>query len=181
VNLGVYGSSPTCGQLDVDFGNGPTLWRNAEGRLLGAATQKSGWLHVFDAVTMERVWDRQLFVSLSFLGGNIGRIATDGETLYVPFNPGVVYALDADDGTERWRANLTGVPMKGGNVALANGVVYYVDEPALKAWDATTGEQLWASPFTPSASIGSGVAIAGNHVVANHYGRIAAYRLGSGS
>ena len=35
--------------------------------------------------------------------------------------------------------------MKGGNVALANGVVYYVDEPALKAWDAATGEQLWTS------------------------------------
>ena len=181
VNLGVYGSSPACGQLDVDFGNGPTLWRNAEGRLLGAATQKSGWLHVFDAETMERVWDRQLFVSLSFLGGNIGRIATDGETLYVPFNPGVVYALDADDGTERWRATLTGVPMKGGNVALANGVVYYVDEPGVKAWDAATGEQLWASPFTPGASIGSGVAIAGNRVVVNHYGQIAAYRMGSGS
>lgn len=178
VNAGVYGSSPLCGQLDVDFGVGPTLWRTAEGRLLGAATQKSGWLHVFDAATMELVWDRQLFVSLSFLGGNIGRIATDGETLYVPANPGVIYALDGDDGTERWRALLTGVPMKGGNVALANGVVYYVDEPAAKAWDASTGEQLWTSPFTPSASIGSGIAVAGNHVVVNHYGRIAAYRLG---
>ncbi|HJR18236.1 MAG TPA: PQQ-binding-like beta-propeller repeat protein [Actinomycetota bacterium] len=178
VNLGTYGSSPLCGQLDVDFGVGPTLWRNAEGRLLGAATQKSGWLHVFDAATMERVWDRQLFISLSFLGGNIGRIATDGETIYVVANPGVIYALDGDDGTERWQALLTGVPMKGGNVALANGVVYYVDEPAAKAFDALTGEQLWTSPFTPAASIGSGIAVAGHHVVANHYGRIAAYRLG---
>ena len=67
---------------------------------------------------------------MSFLGGNLARIATDGETLYVAANPGVLYALDADDGTERWRAELTGVPMKGGNVALANGVVYYIDEPA---------------------------------------------------
>ncbi|MGH2793552.1 MAG: PQQ-binding-like beta-propeller repeat protein [Actinomycetota bacterium] len=179
VNLGTYGSSPLCGQLDVDFGVGPTLWRNAEGRLLGAATQKSGWLHIFDAETMERVWDRQLFVTMSFLGGNIGRIATDGEALYVVANPGVIYALDADDGTERWHALLTGVPMKGGNVALANGVVYYVDEPAAKAFDALTGEQLWTSPFTPAASIGSGIAVAGHHVVANHFGRIAAYRLGS--
>ena len=181
VNLGVYGSSPACGQLDVDFGVGPTLWRNAEGRLLGAATQKSGWLHVFDAETMQRVWDRRVFESLSFLGGNIGRIATDGETLYVPANPGVVYALDADDGTEIWKTVLTGLPMKGGNVALANGVVYYVDEPAAKAWDARTGEQVWMSPLTPAGSIGSGIAIAGHHVVVNHYGRIAAYRLRSQS
>ena len=178
VNLGTYGSSPTCGQLDVDFGVGPTLWRNAEGRLFGAATQKSGWLHVFDAETMEPAWAKQVFVSLSFLGGNIARIATDGETLYVVANPGVLYALDADDGTERWNVLLTGLPMKGGNVALANGVVYYVDEPAVKAWDALTGRQLWMAPF-PAGSIGSGVAVAGHHVVVNHYGRIAAYRLGS--
>ena len=67
-------------------------------------------------------------------------------------------------------APLTGVPMKGGNVALANGVVYYVDEPAAKAFDAATGELLWMSAPTPGASIGSGIAVAGHHVVANHYG-----------
>ncbi|HEX9681727.1 MAG TPA: PQQ-binding-like beta-propeller repeat protein [Acidimicrobiales bacterium] len=179
VNAGIYGSSPTCGQLDVDFGSGPTLWRDASGRLLGAATQKSGWLHVFDAETMTRVWDRQLFVTTSFAGGNIGRIATDGQTLYVAANPGILHAFDAEDGTARWRAPLTGLPMKGGNVALANGVVYYVDEPAVKAWDAATGDALWISPVTPAASIGSGVAVAGHHVVVNHFGTIAAYRLPS--
>ncbi|MEY2476350.1 MAG: hypothetical protein QOG87_1665 [Actinomycetota bacterium] len=181
VNGRVYGSSPACGQLDVDFGVGPTLWRTADGRLLGAATQKSGWLHVFDAETMQREWDRQLFVSMSFLGGNIARIATDGETLYVAANPGVLYALDADDGTERWRAPLTGIPTKGGNVGLANGVVFYVDEPGAKAFDAATGEQRWTSPLTPGATIGSGVAVAGHHVVVNHYGRIGAYRLAPAS
>jgi polyvinyl alcohol dehydrogenase (cytochrome) len=177
VDAGIYGSSPTCGQLDVDFGVGPTLWRDAAGRLLGAATQKSGWLHVFDAETMAPVWSRQLFVSLSFLGGNLARIATDGETLFVAANPGVLYAFDADDGTEQWRTPLTGAPTKGGNVALANGVVFYVDEPAAKAFDAVTGELLWQSALTPGATIGSGIAVAGHHVVANHFGRIAAYRL----
>jgi outer membrane protein assembly factor BamB len=126
---------------------------------------------------MERVWDKQLFVTTSFAGGNFGRIATDGETLYVAANPGILHALDADDGTAEWQAPLTGVPMKGGNVALANGVVYYTDEPAAKAWDAATGELLWLSPVQPAATIGSGVAIAGHHVVVNHYGTIAAYRL----
>jgi outer membrane protein assembly factor BamB len=126
---------------------------------------------------MTRVWDRQLFVTTSFAGGNFGRIATDGETLYVAANPGVLHALDADDGTERWHATLTGLPTKGGNVALANGVVYYVDEPAVKAWDAATGEALWMSAPTPAATIGSGVAVAGHHLVVNHYGTIAAYRL----
>jgi polyvinyl alcohol dehydrogenase (cytochrome) len=182
VNGTVYGSSPTCGQLDVDFGVGPTLWRDKAGTLLGAATQKSGWIHVFNAETMEKVASRQLWVSMSFLGGNLARIATDGEQLYVAANPGVLYAFDANDFTggdlsETWKTPLTGLPMKGGNVALANGVVYYVDEPGLKAFDARNGDQLWMSEITPGSSIGSGVAIAGHHVIANHYGVIAAYRL----
>jgi outer membrane protein assembly factor BamB/type 1 glutamine amidotransferase len=178
VDAGIYGSSPLCGQLDVDFGVGPTLWRNAEGRLLGAATQKSGWLHVFDGETMEPVYTRQMFVTMSFLGGNFARIATDGDTLYVAANPGVLYAIDANDFSERWATPIgPGVPMKGGNVALANGVVYYVNEDSLRAFDATDGTLLWNSAPAPGASIGSSVAVAGNHVLANHYGTIAAYRL----
>lgn len=177
VNGGIYGGSPTCGQTDIDIGIGPTLWRSPTGRLMGAVTQKSGWLHVFYADTMTKAWDKQLFVSLGPAGGNIARIATDGKTLYVVSNPGVLHAFDAMTGVERWQAPLTGVPTKGGNVALANGVVYYVDEPALKAWDAATGQLLFVGPPEPSASIGSGVAVAGHLVVANHYGKIAAYRL----
>ena len=177
VNGGVYGSSPTCGQLDVDFGVGPTLFRVDDGRLLGAATQKSGVLHVFDASTMEPVWTKQVFVGLSFLGGNLARIATDGSTIYVAHNPGVLSAFDGASGELVWETRLTGLPMKGGNVALANGVLYYVDEPGLKAFDAASGQQLWMSEVTPGASIGSGVAVAGHHVVANHYGTIAAHRL----
>jgi len=177
VNGGIYGGSPTCGQTDVDIGVGPTLWRNADGRLMGAALQKSGWLHAFYADTMTMAWERQVFVSLGPLGGELTRIATDGKTLYVAANPGVLYALNASDGSVIWQTPLTGVPTKGGNVALANGVVYYVDEPALKAFDARSGQLLWMSPITPAASIGSGVAVAGHSLVANHYGVIAAYRL----
>jgi len=177
VNGGIYGGSPTCGQTDVDIGVGPTLWRNASGRLMGAALQKSGWLHAFYADTMTTAWNKQMFVSLGPAGGELTRIATDGKTLYVVGNPGVLYALNGADGRVIWQTPLTGVPTKGGNVALANGVLYYVDEPALKAFDAKTGQMLWMSPVEPSASIGSAVAVAGHSVVANHYGVIAAYRL----
>ena len=180
VNAGVYGASPTCGQTDIDIGVGPTLWRNAQGRLMGAATQKSGALHVFYADTMTKAWDKQLFVSMGPLGGNIARIATDGKLLYVAANPGVLYALDANNGRELWRTPLTPVPapMMGGNVALANGVVYYVDSLNARAWNAKSGLPLWVGTPTPGATIGSGIAIAGHYVVANHFGQIAAYRLG---
>ena len=179
-NAGMYGSSPTCGQIDVDFGVGPTLWRDAKGRLLGAATQKSGFLHVFDAGTMKPVWTKQLFVTLSFVGGNIGRIATDGKTLYVVANPGVLYALDAATGATRWQLPLGGVTPKGGNVVLANGIVYYVDDFRARGYDAANGSVLWESPVVPGSSIGSAAAVAGNHFVANHYGVVTVYRLQDG-
>lgn len=179
VNAGVYGSSPTCGQLDLDFGVGPTLWRDGD-RLLGAATQKSGVLHIFDATTMEWVASKQLWPPMSFLGGNLARIAADPstQTIYVAANPGVLRAYDSRTFDEKWSQPLTGLPMKGGNVALANGVVYYVDEPGLKAFDAADGTPIPILGATqPASSIGSGVAIAGGYVVANHYGVIAAYKV----
>jgi outer membrane protein assembly factor BamB len=176
-NAGTYGASPTCGQIDVDFGNGPSLWRDPKGRLMGAATQKSGVLHVFYGDTMKPAWSKQLFPTMSFLGGMIGRTATDGRTLYVPANPGVVYALDAVTGAERWKAVLPGVPMTGGNVALANGVAYYVTEQGTVALDTADGSQLWSAPFSPGAKIYSGAAVAGHRVVVNDHGSIQVFRL----
>ncbi|MBK5306600.1 MAG: PQQ-binding-like beta-propeller repeat protein [Frankiaceae bacterium] len=176
-NGGTYGASPTCGQIDVDFGNGPSLWRNPQGRLMGAATQKSGVLHVFYGDTMKPAWSRQLFPTMSFLGGMIGRTATDGRTLYVPANPGVIYALDAVTGAERWKAVLPGVPMTGGNVALANGVAYYVTEQGAVALDAADGTQLWSAPFSQGAKIYSGAAVAGHRLVVNDMGSIQVFRL----
>jgi outer membrane protein assembly factor BamB len=182
VNTGTYGGSPTCGQIDVDFGVGPTLWRNSTGRLMGAATQKSGYLHVFYADTMKRAWSKQLFVTLSFLGGMIARIATDGRTLYVVANPGVLYAFDAETGETRWQVPLASpIPMEGGNVVLANGVLYYVGDGQAHAYDARYGSVLWDSPVIPGASIGSAGAVAGHHYVANHYGTVVGYRLPGGS
>jgi polyvinyl alcohol dehydrogenase (cytochrome) len=177
-NAGTYGGSPTCGQIDVDFGVGPTLWRNSKGRLMGAATQKSGWLHVFYGDTMKSAWRKQLFVTLSFAGGNLTRSATDGRTLYVVANPGVMYAFNAQTGAVKWQVPLVSpIPMEGGNITLANGVLYFVGDGQAHAYDARDGSSLWDSPFIPGASIGSAGVLAGHHYVANHYGTVVGYRL----
>jgi len=177
----IYGSSPTCGQLDVDFGMGPTLFTGANGDRYAAAAQKSGVLHVIDTTTMKPVWTKQLWPSMSFLGGNLARIAADGSTIYVAGNPGILHAYDGITGDEKWSVPLTGTPMKGGNVALANGVVYYVDDAVLKAFDAADGTPLFVSEPMPGSSIGSAVSVAEHTVLANHYGTVAAYRLPTGS
>jgi polyvinyl alcohol dehydrogenase (cytochrome) len=177
-NTGTYGGSPTCGQIDVDFGVGPTLWRNSHGRLMGAATQKSGYLHVFYGDTMKEAWSKQLFPTLSFLGGMIARSATDGRTLYVVANPGILYAFNAETGDVRWQVPLVSpIPMEGGNVVLSNGVLFYVGDGQAHAYDAKDGSVLWDSSLVPGASIGSASALAGHVYVANQYGTLVAYRL----
>ena len=40
---------------------------------------------------------------------------------------------------------MAGTPMKGGNVVLANDVVYYTDDMFARAYDAATGAVLWQS------------------------------------
>jgi polyvinyl alcohol dehydrogenase (cytochrome) len=186
VNTGIYGGSPTCGQTDVDFGTGPTLWHDTNGNLMAAILQKSGVLHVINADTMTKAWDNQLGTDsiLTATGGNLTRIATDGTTLYVAANPGILHALNATDGHEIWKAKLTFIPVVGGNVALANGVVYYYDNTGPRAWDAATGAALWPStsnpthnPPHPGDTSGSGIAVAGNRVVANCGGLICVYKL----
>jgi outer membrane protein assembly factor BamB len=189
VNLVTYGSSPTCGQLDVDFGVGPTLWKDADGNTYGAAPQKSGEFHVFNADTMEGVWRKQTFVTMANLNGGLGRAATDGETVYAVVNPGSIVAYDGNTGTEKWTAPVgLPIPQTGGNAALANGVLYWVSGTGLTliALDAQTGTKLFesvpaaGSPSSPFGSLASSVVVAGNTVVANHGGIIAAYRLGEG-
>ena len=116
------------------------------GRLLGAATQKSGWLHVFDAETMTRRLGppavRDDVVPRRQHRPHRDR-RRDALRRRQPRRPVRVRRRRRHRAVAARRS--PGVPMKGGNVALANGVVYYVDEPALKAWDAATGEQLWMS------------------------------------
>jgi len=178
-NLGPYGGAPTCGQTDVDFGDGPTLWRNGNGELMLAILQKSGMIHALYADTMEKAWEVQLGESsvLTATGGNFARSATDGRRVYVAANPGVLWALDAEDGHVVWATPLL-FPIQGGNVALANGVVYHVDTTTIRAWDAETGSPLWEGTSlqgcdnTPSA-----VTIARHHVLANCAGIITAYAM----
>jgi outer membrane protein assembly factor BamB len=87
--------------------------------------------------------------------------------------PGVLWAIDAATGAVRWQTP-TPEEVSGGNVALANGVVYYVGMTGLQAFDAATGTPLWVAavqggpnPMNAAGfeNPGDGVAIAGHHLV----------------
>jgi polyvinyl alcohol dehydrogenase (cytochrome) len=174
-----------CGQTDVDFGNGPTLWRDDGGALHVAILQKTGILRVFDA-DLHLEWEvtAGTDATLSNTNGNISRMATDGSTLFVASNPGMLQAIDIATHEVKWsQPNLESHGGAAGNVLLANGVVYRTYGDNVYAWDADTGAQLWQAylalqdPTPDTGSLGASVTLAGHRLLANLSGNITAFAL----
>lgn len=93
--------------LDFDLGAVPNLF-TANGRKLVGIGQKTGVYHVFDALTGEIVWQREL--GLPIANGGDGGIqwgaSYDGEKLYVATymaRPGTLFALNPADGAIVWQ------------------------------------------------------------------------------
>jgi polyvinyl alcohol dehydrogenase (cytochrome) len=132
---------PACGQLDLDFGAAPNLFRDSEGHLLVGDLQKSGVYHVAHAGTMRPAW--------TALGGtscqacNAASTAFDGRSIIGVFTPGgTMDAISRDDGAIAWRAPI-GDGLHYQATSTAAGVAYTLDGNGfLDAFDAATGEPL---------------------------------------
>jgi outer membrane protein assembly factor BamB/plastocyanin len=137
-----------CGQIDQDFGASPNLFRDASGRELVGAGQKSGVYHVFDAKTMKPVWQTITGIPTS-VGGIVGSTAIDGESIYGPDTvPGYVWSLSQSNGAMRWIGPIADGAHWGPPVTYANGVVYSVDFSGfLDAFDARNGVLLNKRPL----------------------------------
>ena len=162
----------SCGDIDLDFGASPNLFRGAGGRKLVGAGQKSGVYHVFDAKTMEPVWT-QIVGPPGAFGGVVGSTAHDGNSVYGPITvPGYVWSIAAGDGRHRWVGPVADGMHWGPPVAVANGVVYTVDFSGfLDAFDARTGALLAKRPLAMGGGgavspTWAGVSIARNTVFA---------------
>ena len=163
-----------CGDIDLDFGSSPNLFRDASGRKLVGAGQKSGVYHVFDAKTMKPVWS-QIVGPPGALGGIVGSTAYDDGSVYGPITvPGYLWSLSADDdGAHRWVAPVADGAHWGPPVAVANGVVYTVDLTGfLDAFDARSGALLAKRPLalggtsSPTSLSWGGVSIARHTIYA---------------
>jgi polyvinyl alcohol dehydrogenase (cytochrome) len=161
-----------CGDVDVDFAAAPNLVRGEDGRLLVAASQKSGTFHAVDADTMEGVWTTTFGVAQPF--GGVAA-AYDGRSLYgAAAPPGHAFSLDAATGERGWVAPIIDGAHYGHPMSSANGVVYTVDVKGfLDAYDAESGAVLLHYPMSlatlpsgqPALTFG-GVSIARNTVFA---------------
>lgn len=176
-------SSVPCLQQDVDFGNSPTLWYSADGKLMVSQLQKFGVMHTVRASDMRLVWQSGPIgtdSTLTLTGGNHGNAATDGKTLFTMTNPGALEALDAATGSLKWVVPLV-EPIASKNVVHANGVVFASDYAGVHAFAAGTGQRLWDSVRT-GAALNCGnesdmLSLAHGTLLANCGGTVVAFRL----
>ena len=164
----------SCGDIDLDFGASPNLWKGPDGRKMVGAGQKSGVYHAFDAKTMEGRWT-QVVGPPTAVGGIVGSTAHDGNAVFGPVTvPGHLWSLNADAGSHRWFAPVGDGAHWGNPVSVANGVVYTLDlQGNLVAYDARTGVLLnkrhlaVGGTRSPQSLSWGGVAIARTTIYAN--------------
>ena len=85
---------------------------------------------------VERVWHKSLH------GGIYSTPVTDGNSLFIGDDVGVMYALDLKSGKTRWQFN-TGMRIVG-SPAVSNGVVVFGSANyTIYGLDAKTGKELW--------------------------------------
>jgi polyvinyl alcohol dehydrogenase (cytochrome) len=163
----------SCGDTDLDFGASPNLFRDASGRKLVGAGQKSGVYHVFDAKTMKPVW-KQVTGMPTSVGGIVGSTAVDANGIYGPDTvPGYVWSISRTTGAPRWVGPIADGLHWGPPVAVANGIVYSVDfQGFLDAFDERNGIQLLKRPLVlggggPFGISWGGVSIARNTIFAS--------------
>lgn len=168
----VFVAGVECGNLDLDFGASPNIFRASDGRKLVGAGQKSGIYHAVDPDTMEPVWTSLVGVP-SAVGGIVGTAAVDEWGIHGPHTlGGYLWSIEPDDGSLDWVAPLGDAVHWGNPVTTANGIAYTVDlKGFLSAYDAGTGVPILQRPLSvgsetwtdPPLSWG-GVSVARNSV-----------------
>jgi polyvinyl alcohol dehydrogenase (cytochrome) len=142
-----------CGDLDLDFGASPNLFKDGSGNTLVGAGQKSGVYHVAKADTMDPVWS-SIVGPPSAVGGIVGSTAFDGSNIFGPITVGgYLWSVQKADGLPRWLSPVADGAHWGNAVSSANGVIYTVDlKGFLNAYESRTGAPLLHRPMAVGAT-----------------------------
>ncbi len=177
---------PACGQLDLDFGATPNLFRDTHGHELVGDLQKSGYYHAAYADTMRRAWSVPIGAPCALCNADSAALA-DGAIYTVGTPGGLMTALAQSTGRLRWAAPV-GDGAHYGSVSSADGVVYTLDSLGfLDAFDAATGAFLLHRPVSADAGqpvvgvTSAGVAIARHTVYVEAGSSLIAYRPAAGA
>lgn len=171
--------SPTCVQLDLDFGASPNLWVNEDGKLIVGALQKSGVFHAAYAENMQRAWT-------SIVGGpgvafNAATASVaDGSVFVVGTPGGYLWSLKGFHGGAEWMTP-TADGAHYGPTTVANDVVFTVTTTGLLlGLNAETGVPVFTGQRPDHRTAGnnaSGAAVAGDTVVAPVGDNVLVYTL----
>lgn len=171
---------------DFDFGAAPVLARDARGRELLLAGQKSGIAYALDPDSGALVWKRRVGRG-GVVGGIHFGIATTGGLLYAPVSDAIdngdkdfpaspgLYAIDMATGDVAWSApssdtcagrkscnnGLGGAVTATGEVVIAGS-----DDAHLRVYDATSGKVLWDFDTMRDFDTVNGVAAHGGAITA---------------
>jgi polyvinyl alcohol dehydrogenase (cytochrome) len=157
---------PVCGQLDLDFGAAPNLFR-VNGRLVVGDLQKSGVYHAADATSMSPVWS-------TVVGGtcqacNAASTAATGGAVFGESTPGgTAYSLGQAGGGLDW-ATPVGDGVHYQSTSVANGVVYSFDTTGFfDAFNQATGVLIMRRPISADVSAPAVSFTSGGIAIAYH-------------
>lgn len=177
--------SPTCVQLDLDFGASPNLYTveiaGQPVKLVGAL-QKAGIYHAVFADNMQAAWTT--VVGVPGPTWNAASTAVDDNNVFAVGTPqGTAFGISNDRGRYQWATPLGTGGLHFESTSTANGVVYTIDNVGtVTMLDAATGVP--AKHVSMSADVGAlisspsshGVAIARNSIYAAAGSYLVAYR-----
>ena len=162
-------ASPTCLELDLDFGASPNLYEDGLRALRVGALQKSGFYHSVLAETMDAAWKFPVGPGGAFMDG--ATAAVDGARVLVAATPNLLYGLGRDAGDVRWVTTTDADLFSYQPVTVANDVVYAINDLGLVlGFDASSGLPLLRRSiavdgrFDQCLGVGAGVAVA-HHTV----------------
>ena len=156
-----------CGELDLDFGASPNLYRATDGRTVVSAMQKAGVFHAVDTATMSARW--RLFVGPGGPAMHSGTAAVDATGIHVGATPDLVLDLDRDSGDLGW-ASHTGLDAFAYQpISAAHGVLYALnDSGSLLGLDARNGLPVLQRDVASDGGFGNCLGVGAGVAVAQH-------------
>lgn len=156
--------------IAVDKSNGHLHWRSPTGATGGFGPSTQGFnivragsvaamgdidVYAFDAATGALKW---MFRPANGTEPGMGRLATDGTTIYAAAPDGEVFALDTQTGALRWSAQMPGDSTSAYDPVVGAGVIYVQVKRflnpatgALVSVNSATGIIHWVHEFLPDS------------------------------
>jgi outer membrane protein assembly factor BamB len=151
---------------DEDFGTTPIIFHDSQGRTLTGANHKNGifYAYVLNNINAGPIWQKNWGTSVGFMPA-YDPTSGSGGTLFIGGGGGpTIGAVDPATGADRWAAGSV-VTGGGGNMAIANGLIYTNDGGnGVKILDETNSNIIQTLVPPHAGDSNSGVAVSNGFI-----------------